>query len=185
MTIEPWHVTEPLRTERLVLRAHEWTDADDLLESHSDPEVVRFLPWPVRDRAAVEETLRGKLTQHRAERDGDWLVLAVEEAATAHVVGEVLLRRDAASSELGFAFSRAVWGRGVASEACRAMLALAREWRVAVVLAVVVPGNERSVSLLTRLGFEPDGSEERRGEVLDRYRLALEEEGRDAAASRP
>ena len=43
----------PIETERLVLRAHRTSDLDDLLAFHGDPEVVRFVPWPVRDRAAT------------------------------------------------------------------------------------------------------------------------------------
>ena len=43
----------PLETERLVLRAHRREDLDDLVRFHGDPEVVRYVPWPVRDRAAT------------------------------------------------------------------------------------------------------------------------------------
>jgi len=48
-----WVVEHPIETERLRLRPHRMSDVDDLLRFHSDPEVVRYLPWPVRDRAAV------------------------------------------------------------------------------------------------------------------------------------
>lgn len=51
----------PIRTERLLLRPHRPEDLDDLVRFHSDPEVVRYVPWLVRDRAATEETLQVKL----------------------------------------------------------------------------------------------------------------------------
>ena len=50
----------PLETERLLLRVHR---SEDLVVFHSDPDVVRFVPWPVRDRAATAETLAVKLDQ--------------------------------------------------------------------------------------------------------------------------
>ena len=37
-----------------MLRAHRMDDLDDLARFHGDPEVVRYVPWPVRDRAATE-----------------------------------------------------------------------------------------------------------------------------------
>ena len=41
---------EPLRTERLVLRPIEAADAADVYEYQRLPEVIRYLPWPERDR---------------------------------------------------------------------------------------------------------------------------------------
>ena len=53
----------PIFTDRLVLRPHRMADLDDLVRFHGDPDVVRYLPWPVRDRAATEQALRMKLGQ--------------------------------------------------------------------------------------------------------------------------
>ena len=47
----------PVETERLLLRPHRLEDLDDLVRFHSDPEVVRHVPWPVRDRAATDEAV--------------------------------------------------------------------------------------------------------------------------------
>ena len=74
----------PITTDRLVLRPHTMDDLDDLVVFHSDPEVVRYVPWPVRDRVATEETLRVKLTQTELVAPGQWLVLAVELAGDRH-----------------------------------------------------------------------------------------------------
>ena len=43
----------PRTTERLLLRVHRRDDLEDLVRFHGDPEVVRFIPWPQRDRAAT------------------------------------------------------------------------------------------------------------------------------------
>ena len=76
------HVELPLRTERLVLREHRADDLDDLVVFHSDPDVVRWTPWPVRDRAATEAALAFKLDRVALEEPGQWLVLAIELART-------------------------------------------------------------------------------------------------------
>ena len=43
----------PIRTERLVLRPFRADDVEPLLAFHSDPEAVRYVPYPPRDRAQV------------------------------------------------------------------------------------------------------------------------------------
>ena len=96
----------PIETERLVLRPHRMDDLDDLARFHGDAEVVRYVPWPVRDREATEETLRVKLTQTELVAHGQWLVLAVELRATGRVIGEVLLKwASDGQGEVGFAFA--------------------------------------------------------------------------------
>ena len=151
-------VALPIRTGRLVLRAHRMDDLDDLARFHGDPDVVRYVPWPVRDRAATEETLRAKLGQTGLDEHGEWLVLAVELVATGTVIGEVLLKwASDRQGELGFAFGRDHHGRGYAAEAARAILGLAfDELGFHRVTAVVVEGNDPSVRLLGRLGFRQE-----------------------------
>ena len=148
----------PVVTERLVLRPHRMDDLDDLVRFHGDPEVVRYVPWPVRDRAATEETLRAKLGQTRLDEHGQWLVLAVEERSTGTVIGEVLLKwASDRQGELGFAFGRDHHGQGYAAEAARAILGLAfDDLGFHRMTAVVVEGNDASVRLLDRLGFRQE-----------------------------
>ena len=148
----------PVETDRLVLRAHRMEDLDDLVRFHGDPEVVRYVPWPVRDREATEQTLRTKVGQTTLDEHGQWLVLAVEERSSGTVIGEVLLKwASDRQGELGFAFGRAHQGQGYATEAARAVLALAFDdlgfHRVS---AVVIDGNDASTRLLGRLGFRQE-----------------------------
>ena len=70
----------PIATERLMLRAHRMDDLVDLVRFHGDPEVVRYVPWPVRDREATEETLRTKLgQQERARKELRELILITDD----------------------------------------------------------------------------------------------------------
>ena len=151
----------PLRTARLDLRPHRPEDLDDLLRFHSDPEVVRFVPWPVRDRAATEETLRTKLQQGSWREPGQWMVLAVELRATSTVIGEVLLKHVSDTDrqgELGFALGREHQGRGYAEEAARELLRVGfEELGLHRVVAICIEENEASAGLLQRLGFRREG----------------------------
>ena len=149
----------PIGTERLVLRPHRMDDLDDLAAFHGDPDVVRYVPWPVRDRAATEETLRVKLTQTELVAHGQWLVLAVELRSTGH--GD---RRGAAQVGLRPAGRdrlrvrpRSHQGQGYAAEAATAMLRLGfDDLGFHRITAVVIEDNLASARLLGRLGFRQE-----------------------------
>ncbi|MDO3700220.1 GNAT family N-acetyltransferase [Micromonospora sp. C28SCA-DRY-2] len=150
----------PILTPRLALRPHRTDDLDDLLEFHGDPEVVRFLPWPLRDRAATNAALTAKLDQATLTEPGQWLVLAVELRETKTVIGEILLKWASAEhrqGELGFVLARAHQGKGYAAEAAAAMLRLGFEdLGLHRITAVCVEGNISSARLLRRLGFSQE-----------------------------
>lgn len=159
--VEDWHLSVPLETERTRLRWHSTDDADDLLVFHSDPDVTRYLPWPVRDRPAVVETLQTKLEQTHLDADGTWLSLAVVEKRTGRVVGEALLSRTShatRTAEVGYALAAHVQGRGIGSEVVSALLASAwDELPVEQVIAHVDENNVPSCRLLEKLGFQVAG----------------------------
>jgi RimJ/RimL family protein N-acetyltransferase len=151
----------PLRTARLDLRPHREDDLDDLLGFHSLPEVVRYVPWPVRDREQTRAALQVKLTQDALRAPGEWLVLAMELRETGRVVGEVLLKWASDVSrqgELGFALHPDAQGRGLGEEAAQEMLRLGFEdLGLHRISAVCIAGNDRSARLLTRLGMRQEG----------------------------
>ena len=67
----------PISTERLVLRPLEASDAPDVFEYQRIPEVLRYLPWPERDRAEAYEHTAKRADARVLEGDGDFFVLAM------------------------------------------------------------------------------------------------------------
>lgn len=151
----------PIRTERLDLRPHRRGDLEDLFAFHSLPEVVRYVPWPVRDREQTAAALEVKLGQGVLTEPGQWLVLAVELRESATVIGEVLLKWASSADrqgELGFAFHSAYHGRGLAAEAAAAVLTVGfDELDLHRIHAVCLVGNTSSARLLERLGMRLEG----------------------------
>jgi RimJ/RimL family protein N-acetyltransferase len=150
----------PVRTERLDLRPHREDDLDDMLAFHSRPDVVRYVPWPVRNREQTRAALQAKLGQDALRAPGEWLVLAIETRANRRVVGEVLLKWDSDTSrqgELGFALHPDAQGQGLGAEAAQAVLGLGfDELGLHRITATCIAGNERSMRLLTRLGMRQE-----------------------------
>ena len=151
----PWRPALPLLTERLELRVHRADDVDDMLQFRSDPEVVRYVPWPVSTRADVEEALSKRLTADTVDAPGDWLILAIVLRETGQVIGEVLLKNSGEdAAELGYALHRSFHGMGLAREAAEAMLDLGvREFGLRRITAQLDERNTASAALLERLGF--------------------------------
>ncbi|MCS5735402.1 GNAT family N-acetyltransferase [Herbiconiux daphne] len=156
----PWAPHYPVLTERLALRPHRLGDFDDLTIYHSDPEVVRYIPWPVRTPEQTREALASRTRQGTVFEPGQWLVLAMEVRETRRVIGEVLLKYDSetdARGELGYAMAADMAGHGYATEAARAVLKLAFEsFGLHRVIARLDARNEASARLLRRLGMRQE-----------------------------
>lgn len=73
--------------------------------------------------------------------------------------------------EIGYGLAGELQGRGLMGEAVAALLELAASLGVRSAVAHVAPGNEPSLRLLRRAGFEPAGREPSSGELVLRRPL--------------
>ena len=147
----------PVRTARLVLRPFTAEDRDPLYAFHSDPDAVRYVPYPPRTREQVAMVLERKMANTELRRDGDLLELAAVRNHDQTLIGDLLLALRSAEHqtlEVGYIFTPAAGGQGYATEAVRALVDLgfgpigARR-----IIARVDDRNRRSAALLERLGF--------------------------------
>lgn len=147
----------PLHTRRLVLRRFQADDDEALLTFHGDPDAVRYVPYPPRDRDAVATVLRRKVTSTALSAEGDLLELAVTLADDGTLIGDVLLALRSVEHqtlEVGYIFAPAHGGKGYATEAVQALLDLAFDRLGARrVVARVDVHNTASRALLERLGL--------------------------------
>ena len=115
-----------LQTERLVLRTFTADDVDDLLALDNDPAVMRFLNGgaPVTREEIVSQTLPRLLYAYPWPGEGGYW--AAEEKSGGAFVGWFELRPvdpgTSAVVELGYRLRRTAWGRGYATEGCRALI---------------------------------------------------------------
>jgi RimJ/RimL family protein N-acetyltransferase len=150
-------VTEPILTDRLLLRTFEKGDLEDLYDIQSRPDVTRFLYWEPRTRSEVGESLVKKMASVHIETEGVILSLAVTEKSGGPVIGDLNLIYESAAhqhAEFGYVFHPAVHGQGFATEAARALVDLAfTNLKLHRVTAALDARNIRSAALLERLGL--------------------------------
>jgi RimJ/RimL family protein N-acetyltransferase len=142
-------------SERLVLRELTAVDAPFILELLNDGDFHRYIgDRGVRTLADAEDYIQqGPAVSYARHGHGLYLVMRREDEARLGICG--LIKRDTLPCEdIGYAFLPAYRGQGYGIEAARAALQDGRE-RLGIerVIAIVTPGNERSVGLLAKLGL--------------------------------
>jgi RimJ/RimL family protein N-acetyltransferase len=142
-------------TDRLILRPWRLNEADRFFDMHRRMEVARWIGGrPMADRAEAEELIQRMLDRLAADpRFGAW---AVVERSTGVPAGTVLLKQlpdGAGEIEIGWHLHPDSWGRGLATEAARALLARAFALGLVEIWAVADPDNQRSVRVCNKLGM--------------------------------
>lgn len=156
--LPPTEQATVLTTPRLRLREFTKDDVDALVELDADPEVMRFLtggkPTPLEE---VRDEVLPKLLREYAlfPGFGRW---AANEKATGQFLGWFGLRSaeriGPGSATLGYRLRRAAWGRGLATEGSRALLAKAfTELGVQRVSADTMAVNQRSRRVMEKAGL--------------------------------
>lgn len=165
-----------LETDRLVLRPTAAADIGRAFEIQSDWNVTRML------RMASFPPDRGEIASWFAEHQREWesgeaYRFAVESEG--RLIGVVDIDGVAeGEGELGYWFEQAVWGRGYASEAARAVVRFAfGEIALSQLRSAHAADNLASRNVLAKLGFHPLDMVQRhsrsRGELVTQCRYVL------------
>ncbi|MGN6743273.1 MAG: GNAT family N-acetyltransferase [Amnibacterium sp.] len=170
----------PIRTARLELRPLVPGDREALLAYRSDPETCRYLPFEPQTAAEVERYLATRAA-HRALEGADGSLSFAAVRADGTLVGDLILfvrSLPAECLEVGWVFSPEHRGRGYATEAAHAVLAVAFEEAAAHrVVARMDPGNGASARVAERLGMRREAllveDERVKGEWRDTLYFAM------------
>jgi RimJ/RimL family protein N-acetyltransferase len=111
-----------------VLRAFEPRDFDAVHAMRSNPDVVRYLYWDVHTKDQARRALEDRIRFRSIHREGDVLALAAVLHGADDMVVDLILRcvsEEHSLGEIGYIVHPAHQGNGYATEAARAVLAIA------------------------------------------------------------
>jgi len=143
------------RTPRLLLRPGFPEDAPALAIAMADQAIARNLavvPWPyaLRDAEAFLASPRDPVLPS--------LLVFERTHGAPELAGSVGLgRRASGAVEMGYWIARPFWGRGFATEACAALIDIARALGLRQLEASHFIDNPASARVLDKLGFESTG----------------------------
>lgn len=150
-----------LKTRRLVLEQLERRHAAALFESLKDATIYNFIP---REPPQSEDKLAERYAHLEAgspDRKQLWLNFAVRLMESTTYVGKVQATIEADVAHIAYLFGPRHWGQGYAREAVRALIDhLFTALGVRIVRAATDTRNDRSATLLERLGLSCVGRKE-------------------------
>lgn len=159
-----------LETPRLRLREIRDADAAALFVLHGDARVMRYWSSSAWTDPAQAQELLQRLSRDRAAGAMPWAIATREDDALIGTVTLFNISDTHRRAEIGYALASAQWGRGLASEALRAVLHHAFDaMQLERVEADTDPRNESSLRMLARLGFQREGLLRRRWFVADEW----------------
>ncbi len=148
-----------IETERLHLTKLEDKHAGRLHEMRTNPEVMRYLQ---RSRpGSMEDTLENIRNNQELiqKQDGiSWVVELKGENLLAGVIGYWRMKKEYMRPEIGYLLLPQYWGKGIMSEAIRAIIRYGFEQMNAhTIEADINPENDASAKILERHGFVREG----------------------------
>ena len=148
-----------LKTDRLILRRFEHSDADEIQQlagAHEVAEMTLNIPHPYIDGMAEIW-----IETHQEEfESGMGVVFAVVEQETDHLVGAVglIVTQRFNRADLGYWIGKPYWGRGYATEASREILRYGFiDLKLNKISATHMTRNPASGRVMEKIGMEKEG----------------------------
>lgn len=148
------------KSERLILRKLELSDADFVLELINEPAFIQHIhDKQIRTlEHAHEYLLNGPWTNQARAGYGQFAIQTKADATVIGVCG-LLYREEQEFTDVGFALLERCWGKGYATEAARAVIEFGKqELGLERIGGIVSPDNQASIRVLEKLGMKQQGT---------------------------
>lgn len=153
--------TVDLETPRLLLRKFAHQDCAAMYRNWaSDPEVTRFLTWPIHETEAVtSQILSNWINRYDSPEFYQWAIVGKEIGDPIGSISAVHLNDIVGSVEIGYCLGKAYWHQGIMTEALGAVI----EYMIDVVGLNRVearhdPNNPHSGGVMRKCGMRYEGT---------------------------
>ena len=112
-----------IETDRLLMRRMTMKDAPDIFEYSRDPEVARHVLWSAQKQLSeAKEYVRFMLRRYRDDLPSSWGIIDKASGKLIGTIGYMDHSEDNASVEIGYSLAKRMWGKGLMTEALRAVI---------------------------------------------------------------
>lgn len=154
--------SQPIETERLILRPVLDTDVEGMYELDSNPEVHKYLGnMPISTKEQAVEAIEYLLKQYKERGIGRWAVIHKETNEFMGWSGIKYLNESEQMNgiyqvyELGYRFIPKFWGKGYATESAQAWVDyMFNDADVKSLYAAADIPNKGSINVLQKVGFK-------------------------------
>ena len=154
--------TRTLNTNRLVLRRFRDDDAQTMFDNWArDPEVTRYLTWPLHDSIEVSRRVLSDWISQYAQPDFyAWAITSKQDGDMP--IGSISVVHkddDIEMVDIGYCIGRAWWGNGITSEALNELIRFFfNEVKVNRIQARHDPRNPNSGKVMLKCGMKYEGT---------------------------
>ncbi len=165
-----------IETQRLYFRKFELGDLPQLIEQRSDPDMYRFLGGTrMQNPEALAKRIRFYMSCYDSHGFGMCPMFWKE---TGEMIGAAGLQplEDTGDIEVGYSVIKALWGKGIGTEAARGWMEFGfNNFGLERIVAVAVEANTASRRIMEKLGMKYEKTEEHYGEECAFYAVSKEE----------
>lgn len=160
------------QTPRLLLRSFTWDDVDDMARIRADPVVMTFLGGP-RTYADTKQQFESILNSYEKDSFDLWAII---HKADNSFIGRCGLMPQVVDglpeNEMGYILASEYWGRGLATEAARAVRDYGFKQRgFNRLIALIAPDNIASQNVAMKVGLTYEKSTTMGGKMVLVYVL--------------
>lgn len=147
-------------TERLLLRRYRPEDAEELFYLYSKPEVSLYTTWETYEtREDIRMFITDVLEMYDNDETGEWGVVLKETGALIGSCGFTSCDTEHSCAQTGFLLDPDYWGRGLMTEAVRALLDFGfGKMNLNRIEGFYIPGNEASGRVMEKASMRYEGT---------------------------
>ena len=151
------NISEPIETDRLILRRPRIGDAQAIYERYAnDADVTKYMSWPRHDSIEVtEQVVKLWVKQWQGSSGGAFLITDRSSNEVLGSTGFHLMNPHVAST--GYVLAKSEWGKGYATEALEGIVNLAKNYGLQRLFADCHYEHSKSARVMEKCGFEYEG----------------------------
>lgn len=165
-----------LETDRLILRQIRSEDADDILDLASHPQVTQYTAALelIHTKKDAQELIAIMTQRYQLDLPTRWAIVYKPENKVIGICGFVGYSASFCRAEIGYALNYTYWGKGIATEATKAIIEFGfNHMHLNRIEATVDPNNQGSIHVIEKVGMKYEGTLRQHIWSKDEYRDRL------------